>query len=73
MSPDPSPLPGLATDAELAAGRRVVKCRDCGRPLVGREARSWGRGRRCRGKHVLSGTAPAPGRFEMEQETLPGA
>jgi hypothetical protein len=73
MTPAPSPLPGLATGSELAAGIPVVECRDCHRPLIGREARMWGRGRRCRGKHGLYGGAPAVGRFEVEQETLPGA
>jgi hypothetical protein len=70
MTPAPSPLPGLATDAELAAGRPVVECQDCGRLLTGREARLWGRGRACRHKQGLDG-APTPGRFDVEQETLP--
>ena len=34
MRPDPSPLPGLATDAELAVGRPVVRCALCGYPLT---------------------------------------
>jgi hypothetical protein len=48
-------LPGLATDEELAAGRRVVRCGMCGRPLTGQQARMRGLGR-----------------FEVEQDGLPG-
>jgi hypothetical protein len=68
--PAPSPLPGLATDAVLAAGRTVVECQDCHHPLAGREARLWGRGRACRHKQGLDG-APSIGRFAVPQETLP--
>lgn len=72
MTARPAPLPGLATDAELAAGLRVVECADCGRPLVGREARMWGRGRDCRHK-LGQRDVRGPGRFEVEQEGLFGA
>jgi hypothetical protein len=63
------PLPGLVE--ELAAGRRVVRCGMCGRPLTGREARLWGLGEGCR--HKLGGApgAPRPGRFQVEQDQLP--
>jgi hypothetical protein len=71
MTSSAHPLPGLATDAELAAGRRVVRCGMCGRPLKGREARSWGLGEDCRHK-LGERTAPDPGRFDAAQETLPG-
>jgi hypothetical protein len=72
MTPD-SPLPGLATDAELAAGRRVVRCGMCGRPLRGREARLRGLGEGC--AHKLGGdpAVRAPGRFDVEQDGLPEA
>ncbi|WP_328912348.1 MULTISPECIES: DUF6011 domain-containing protein [unclassified Streptomyces] len=71
MIPD-APLPGLATDEELAAGRRVVRCGMCGRPLTGRDARLRGLGDGCR--HKLGGDAAVrrPGRFEVEQDGLPG-
>lgn len=71
--PADAPLPGLATDAELAAGRAVVLCGMCRRPLRGREARLYGLGDGCR--HKLGGgpTVRQPGRFEVEQETLPEA
>lgn len=69
MTPD-APLPGLATDAELAAGRRVVECQDCGRPLASQEARMWGRGPGCRRKHAGPRTVRRPGRFEVEQDEL---
>lgn len=70
MSTTPPPLPGLATDAELAAGRRVVRCGMCGRPLESRAARMRGLGEGCR--HKLDGDPAVrrPGRFEVEQETL---
>lgn len=72
MTPD-APLPGLASDGELlAAGLPVVECEDCHRPLTGREARLWGRGKRCRRKHWDDGTLRRPGRFEVEQDGLWG-
>jgi hypothetical protein len=69
VTADPAPLPGLPE--VVAAGRPVVECRDCGRPLTGREARSWGRGRACRHKHG-DWTIRRPGRFDIEQDGLPG-
>ena len=68
--PAPSPLPGLATDAELGAGRRVVRCGMCGRPLTGR-ARLRGLGDDCAHK-LGERTAPAVGRFPAAQDGLPG-
>ncbi|MFI0718035.1 DUF6011 domain-containing protein [Streptomyces sp. NPDC021224] len=67
-------LPGLATDEELqAAGRHVVLCGMCKRPLVSREARLYGLGEGCR--HKLGGgvTVGRSGRFDVEQDELPGA
>jgi hypothetical protein len=58
--------------AELAAGRRVVRCRECHRPLVGREARLRGLGDDCRAR-LGERTAPGPGRFDVEQDELPEA
>ncbi|WP_328917258.1 MULTISPECIES: DUF6011 domain-containing protein [unclassified Streptomyces] len=71
MTPD-APLPGLATDEELATGRRVVRCGMCGRPLTGREARLRGLGAGCRHKLGEDATVRRPGRFEVEQDGLPG-
>jgi hypothetical protein len=71
MTPDPSPLPGLATDDEIAAGRTLVRCGVCGRPLRGRDARLRGVGAGCRHKLDAGPTARRPGRFEVEQDTLP--
>lgn len=71
MLPDPAPLPGLATDEELAAGRAVVKCALCGYSLTGREARLRGVGLDCAHKLGLR-TVRGPGRFEVEQDGLPG-
>jgi hypothetical protein len=70
--PDPAPLPGLA-EAEPSAGRAVVLCGMCRRPLKAREARLYGLGEGCR--HKLGGdvTVRRPGRFEVEQDVLPGA
>lgn len=71
--PDPAPLPGLAAGAELAAGRAMVLCGMCGRPLTSREARLRGLGEGC--AHKLGAGPPVrrPGRFEVEQDALPGA
>ena len=69
MTPD-APLPGLATDEELAAGRAVVLCGMCRRPLRGRDARLRQLGDDC--WHKLGG-GPAvrtPGRFEVDQDGL---
>ena len=72
MTPDPAPLPGLATDEELAAGRRVVLCALCGHPLTDAESRTWGAGERCRRKFGGDPTVRRPGRFEVEQDGLFG-
>ncbi len=72
MTPTPSPLPGLATDAELAVGRAVVRCALCGHPLIDREAQLRRLGDAC--AHKLGHrSVRGPGRFEVEQEGLFGA
>lgn len=71
MTPD-ALLPGLATDAELAAGRRVIRCGMCGRPLESREARLRGVGEGCRDKLHPDAVVRRPGRFEIEQDGIPG-
>ncbi|WP_329131623.1 DUF6011 domain-containing protein [Streptomyces sp. NBC_01476] len=58
--------------AELAAGRPVVRCRECGHPLVDRDARLRELGADCALKRGLRDVR-GPGRFEVEQETLPEA
>jgi len=70
MTPD-ALLPGLATDEEMAAGRRVVRCGLCGHPLHDPASRAWGMGEDCRRK-LGERTAPAVRRFEVEQEGLFG-
>ena len=50
--------------------RPVVKCFDCKAKLTNRKSRLWGRGEKCR--HDLT-SGPSPGRFEVEQDELPGA
>lgn len=70
MTPDPAPLPGLASDAELAAGRRVIRCGMCGRPLESREARMRGVGEVCRDKLHPDRAVRRPGRFDVEQDGL---
>ncbi|MFI0900586.1 DUF6011 domain-containing protein [Streptomyces sp. NPDC020983] len=70
--PDPAPLSGLTADEE-PAGRAVVRCGMCGRPLTSREARRYGAGEGCRRKLGGDPAVRRPGRFEVEQETLPGA
>lgn len=70
--PDPAPLPGLATEDEIdAAGRTLVRCGMCGRPLHGRTARLRGLGEGCRHKLQSDPIVRRPGRFEVEQDTLP--
>lgn len=66
----PTPLPGLPTPAELGAGRTVIRCRECHRPLVG-PARLLGWGDDCALRLGIR-TAPTPGRFPAAQEGLPG-
>ncbi|WP_431960477.1 DUF6011 domain-containing protein [Actinacidiphila sp. bgisy160] len=70
-APEPSPLPGLSADGQPPQERPIVLCADCHRPLTAHDARLWGRGRGCRRKHGLD-TAPRIGRFDVEQEQLPG-
>lgn len=65
-----APLPGLATDEELAAGRRVVTCGLCGHPLTDAASRTWGMGEECRRKLGGDATVRRPGRFEVEQDGL---
>ncbi|MFD6534899.1 DUF6011 domain-containing protein [Streptomyces goshikiensis] len=50
--------------------RPVVRCLDCGAPLTDSLSRRWGRGPNCRSGSV---SAPDPGRFAPDQDTLPGA
>lgn len=70
MTAHPAPLPGLATTAELGAGRRVVECEECHRPLKGKDARMRRLGRDCAHK-LGQRDVRGPGRFDVEQETLP--
>ncbi|MEW1859559.1 DUF6011 domain-containing protein [Streptomyces sp. NBC_00669] len=71
--PSDAPLPGLATDEELAAaGRRVVLCGMCGHPLSDAESRAWGLGENCRRKLGGNASVRRPGRFEVDQEGIPG-
>lgn len=72
MTLDPAPLPGLATDEELAAGRHVVLCGMCGRPLKATRARLVGLGEGCAHKLGQDPVVRRPGRFEVEQEGIPG-
>lgn len=69
VNPAPAPLPDLPEVP--AAGLLVVLCEDCDRPLTGRAAKR-GVGDRCRhkrGERDIRG----PGRFDVPQDTLPGA
>lgn len=67
VTPD-APLPGTRV-----AGRPVVRCALCGRELVDPEARRWALGRECRHKLHPDAVVRRPGRFEVEQDPLPGA
>lgn len=66
-----APLPGLATDAELAAAPAVVRCALCRHPLTGHAARLLGLGEGCAHKLGVR-SVRGPGRFEVEQDGLPG-
>ncbi|MFD5903311.1 DUF6011 domain-containing protein [Streptomyces microflavus] len=76
----PEPLPGAdgagaqgpAADDGTPSGRRLIRCRLCGRPLTGADSRRTGLGPSCDAK-----LHPAPPdirtrRHEVEQDTLPG-
>ncbi|MFB8140156.1 DUF6011 domain-containing protein [Streptomyces parvus] len=76
----PEPLPGAdeavreerATDDGTPEGRRLVRCRLCGRPLTGADSRRAGLGPSCDAK-----LHPAPPdirtrRHEVDQDPLPG-
>lgn len=73
----PEPLPGGAVardpaDGERHRGRRLVRCRLCGRPLTGNDSRRAGLGPSCDAK-----LHPAPPdirtrRHEVDQDPLPG-
>ncbi|MFI1226459.1 MULTISPECIES: DUF6011 domain-containing protein [unclassified Streptomyces] len=67
----PEPLPGDGTDG-TPEGRRLVRCRLCGRPLTGTGSRRAGLGPSCDAK-----LHPAPPdirtrRHEVDQDPLPG-
>jgi hypothetical protein len=64
-----TPLPGSATDADLAAGRAVVECRECHRPLSDPAARLLGWGEDCALKLGIR-SAPRPNRFPAAQDGL---
>lgn len=66
--PDLLPLADVLPPVE---GRSAVRCRGCGRRLSGRRARLRGWGDDCWAK-LAERTAPGLGRFEVEQEMLPG-
>ncbi|MFJ2630885.1 DUF6011 domain-containing protein [Streptomyces sp. NPDC087422] len=68
MTPAPAPLPGLPET--VAAGLRVVRCGLCGHPLKDAVSRRRGMGDDCRRK-LGERTVRGPGRFQIEQDTLP--
>ncbi|PCG85817.1 hypothetical protein CIB93_11900 [Streptomyces sp. WZ.A104] len=64
--------PGSAADDGTPEGRRLVRCRLCGRPLTGTDSRRAGLGPSCDAK-----LHPAPPdirtrRHEVDQDPLPG-
>ncbi|MEI7031639.1 DUF6011 domain-containing protein [Streptomyces pratensis] len=56
-----------------AVGRRVVRCRLCGRPLTGAGSRRAGLGPSCDAKLHPAPPAIRTRRHEVEQDPLPGA
>ncbi|MFF3059608.1 DUF6011 domain-containing protein [Streptomyces sp. NPDC057909] len=65
---DIEPLPG----AGRAAGRRLVRCRLCGRPLTGTDSRRTGLGPACDAKLHPPALDIRTRRHEVEQDPLPG-
>lgn len=70
MPADPTPLP-LDSPEPQPQGRPLVQCTECDEPLTAAESRRWGLGPRCRRKLGVS-SGPGVGRFEVEQEGIPG-
>ncbi|MFF0259535.1 DUF6011 domain-containing protein [Streptomyces microflavus] len=69
---DGASAPGPAADDGTPPGRRLIRCRLCGRPLTGADSRRTGLGPSCDAK-----LHPAPPdirtrRHEVEQDPLPG-
>jgi hypothetical protein len=71
MPADRTPLP-LDSPQPQPEGRPRVQCLLCDEPLTASESRRWALGPRCRRKLGVGG-APGVGRFEVEQDTIPGA
>ncbi|WP_406310450.1 DUF6011 domain-containing protein [Streptomyces sp. NBC_00623] len=65
---DIEPLPG----AGRAAGRRLVRCRLCGRPLTGTDSRRTGLGPACDAKLHPAAPDIRTRRHEVAQDPLPG-
>lgn len=65
---DIEPLPG----AGRAVGRRLVRCRLCGRPLTGTDSRRTGLGPACDAKLHPAALDIRTRRHEVEQDPLPG-
>lgn len=66
--PGAEPPPGTGT----AAGRRLVRCRMCGRPLTGSASRRTGLGPACDAKLHPAAPDIRTRRHEVDQDTLPG-
>ncbi|MFJ6609618.1 DUF6011 domain-containing protein [Streptomyces sp. NPDC091289] len=69
---DGAPARDAAADGGQPQGRRLVRCRLCGRPLTGTDSRRAGLGPSCDAK-----LHPAPPdirtrRHEVDQDPLPG-
>jgi hypothetical protein len=70
VNDEDAPLPGAPSD-EVG---RTVRCGMCGRVLRTAVARRRGVGAECWGKtHSRPAVVRTPGRFDVEQDTLPGA
>ncbi|MFD3654953.1 DUF6011 domain-containing protein [Streptomyces sp. 24-1644] len=74
----PLPAPPAAPGAEplpetgAATGRRLVRCRMCGRPLTGTASRRTGLGPACDAKLHPAAPDIRTRRHEVDQDTLPG-
>lgn len=69
---EPEPLPVSVPEPDAATGRRLVRCRMCGRPLTGTQSRRTGLGPSCDAKLHPAAPDIRARRREADQETLPG-
>nr|WP_173317539.1 DUF6011 domain-containing protein [Streptomyces fulvorobeus] len=68
----PAPGAGTPPESDVITGRRLVRCRMCGRPLTGTASRRTGLGPACDAKLHPAAPDTRMRRHEVEQDPLPG-